>query len=116
VSEDLVQGERKDDACANAAAETHCSRPVDYTEHMAALRAERHADAELACSLSHCVGNNTVKSNSGQGKPESGKRAEGPRDEPLLLPLRLTGDPVIEVADIAIERLIRVDGIDLFAD
>ena len=64
---------------------------------MAALRAQRHANAKLIRPLRHRIRDHAIQPHCRQRQRQHRKRAKEPRHQVLLLPFLLVADPVLQI-------------------
>ena len=96
--------------------------PQDHPQHVAALPAERHPDADFLGSLGHGIGNYTVEADGGEQRGEAGENREkqhrefSPQNrmrEHVLHRARIRQwDVAIDAPDRALHRGIRLSGLE----
>jgi len=77
-------------------------------QNVCLLRAQGNADSDLTGPLRHRVGNHAIQSHRCEYQCQKGKTAKNARNKSLLRPLRLDGDPLIEVTHVARNLLVPV--------
>jgi hypothetical protein len=107
-----IEGESGNDATRNGDEDVARDDPED----VAALRAERHADAELVGALRDAVGNDAVEAEESEQESQCGEGSKEDGEETLLTPGGLLFHEVLEVAHVARGLLVGVDGPDGEAD
>ena len=95
MHEQTVQGYEDDNSGSEAADYGEPNAARDDPEHVGALRAQGHADAELVCALRHRVRDDAEETDQRERQGERRKESEENRKQTLLLDLGLLRDPLL---------------------